>query len=199
MNTMTMRVARGPDGELRHVPTPFVPKPVKGAKKARRVPDPIKTNGESAAEQMKLLLERKGEVPSVNQVELHPRLPQTEIRKFGRDHGIAIESWSPLGGSQSGWGKSSKPNTLLGDPVVARIAERHGKSPAQVLVRWHVQNGLIVIPKSVREARIKENIAVFDFALGESDLSELATLDDGGRLGIHPDQMNIGAPPASAS
>lgn len=148
---------------------------------------------------MKLLLQRKGEVPSVNQVELHPRLPQAEIRKFGKDHGVAIQSWSPLGGSQSGWGKSSKPNTLLGDPVIARIAERHGKSPAQVLVRWHVQNGLIVIPKSVREARIKENIAVFDFELSESDLSEIATLENDGRLGIHPDQMNIGAPPASAS
>lgn len=144
---------------------------------------------------LELLIDRKGELPAVDQVELNPHLPQAEIRKFGKAHGIAVESWSPLGGtSKSGWGKDSKPNTLLTDPVMLRVAERLGKTTAQVLVRWHVQNGLIVIPKSVHDTRIAENIAVFDFELSAADLAEIASLDKGERLGIHPNEMNLGAP-----
>ena len=144
---------------------------------------------------LQLLVDRGGLLPAVDQVELHPHLSQQEIRRFASEHGIAVESWSPLGGtSNSGWGPNSKPNTLLVDPIVTRIADRHSKSAAQVLIRWHLQNGLIVIPKSVHEQRISQNIDVFDFELDELDLSELDTLDDGTRVGAHPDEMNIGAP-----
>ncbi|WP_420752020.1 aldo/keto reductase [Rhodococcus sp. O3] len=144
---------------------------------------------------LKLLAERGGLLPAVDQIELHPHLPQTEIRATAAELGIAVESWSPLGGtSGSGWGPASKPNTLLTDPMITRIADRHSKTPAQVLIRWHLQNGLIVIPKSVHEQRIAQNIDVFDFELSELDLSEIATLDDGTRVGMHPNEMNLGAP-----
>lgn len=144
---------------------------------------------------LQLLVDKGGTLPAVDQVELHPHLPQHAIREVAGRHGIAVESWSPLGGtSNSGWGKASKPNTLLSDPVIAGIGERHGKSPAQVLIRWHLQSGLIVIPKSVNPDRIAQNIDVFDFTLSDADLQEIATLDDGVRVGIHPDEMNMGAP-----
>ncbi len=141
------------------------------------------------------LVDRGGLLPAVDQVELHPHLPQHAIRDFAALHGIAVESWSPLGGtSNSGWGDASKPNTLLDDPVITRIGDAHGKSPAQVLIRWHLQNDLIVIPKSVHDNRIAQNIDVFDFELTEQDLTDIATLDDGVRVGFHPDEMNLGAP-----
>lgn len=141
------------------------------------------------------LVDRGGMLPAVDQVELHPHLPQHAIRDFAARHGIAVESWSPLGGTaNSGWGPASKPNTLLGHPLVARIGDRHAKSPAQVLIRWHLQNGLIVIPKSVHENRIAQNADVFDFTLTDRDLADLATLDTGVRVGFHPDEMNLGAP-----
>lgn len=141
------------------------------------------------------LVERGGMLPAVDQVELHPNLPQRAIRTAAADHSIAVESWSPLGGtSNSGWGDASKPNTLLVDPIVTRIADRHSKSAAQVLIRWQLHNGLIVIPKSVHEPRIAQNIDVLDFELTEQDLSEIDTLDNGIRVGMHPDEMNIGAP-----
>lgn len=144
---------------------------------------------------LRLLADRGGLLPAVDQVELHPHLAQTHIRAAAAELGVAVESWSPLGGtSGSGWGPASKPNTLLTDPIVTRIADRHSKTPAQILIRWHLQNGLIVIPKSVHDDRIAQNIAVFDFDLSELDLSEIATLDDGTRVGIHPDDMNLGAP-----
>ncbi|MGO4203497.1 aldo/keto reductase [Rhodococcus sp. TAF43] len=141
------------------------------------------------------LVDRGGLLPAVDQVELHPHLPQHAIRDFSALHGIAVESWSPLGGtSNSGWGNASKPNTLLDDPVITRIGERHGKSAAQVLIRWHLQNGLIVIPKSVHDNRIAQNFDVLDFELTDRDLADIATLDDGVRVGFHPDEMNLGAP-----
>ncbi|TCN51278.1 2,5-diketo-D-gluconate reductase A [Rhodococcus sp. SMB37] len=144
---------------------------------------------------LQLLVDRGGLPPAVDQVELHPNLPQHAIRSTAAEHGIAVESWSPLGGtSNAGWGTNSKPNTLLTDPVIDRIADRHSKSAAQVLIRWHLQNGLIVIPKSVHDVRIAQNIDVFDFELSDLDLSEIDTLDNGNRVGAHPDEMNIGAP-----
>lgn len=144
---------------------------------------------------LQLLVDRGGMLPAVDQVELHPHLPQHAIRTVAAEHGIAVESWSPLGGTtKAGWGPNSKPNTLLTDPIITRIADRHSRSAAQVLVRWHLQNGLIVIPKSVHDARIAQNIDVFDFELDDLDLSEIATLDDGARVGMHPDEMNLGAP-----
>ncbi len=144
---------------------------------------------------LQLLIDRGGLLPAVDQVELHPHLTQQAIKDTAAQHGIAVESWSPLGGtSNSGWGKASKPNTLLTDPVITTIGERHGKSAAQVLIRWHLQNGLIVIPKSVHDERILQNIDVFDFELTPEDLSEIATLDDNVRVGAHPDELNLGAP-----
>lgn len=148
---------------------------------------------------LQLLADRGGLLPAVDQVELHPHLPQQAIRAAAGALGVAVESWSPLGGtSRSGWGPDSKPNTLLGDPAIGAIAEEHGVSPAQVLIRWHVQQGLIVIPKSVHPERIAQNLDVFGFALTPDDMTRIAGLDDGSRLGLHPDEMNLGAPEAGA-
>ncbi len=144
---------------------------------------------------LRLLADRGGTMPAVDQVELHPHLAQHEIRSTAAELGVAVESWSPLGGtSNAGWGEHSKPNTLLTDPCIGAIASRHGKSPAQVLIRWHLQNGLIVIPKSAHPERIAQNIDVFDFDLTDIDLAEIGTLNDGVRVGLHPDEMNLAAP-----
>lgn len=142
---------------------------------------------------LQLIIDETGVAPAVDQVELHPRLPQHAVRDFCASHAIAVESWSPLGGSGSGWGQASTPNTLLSDPTLARIAERHAVSVAQVIVRWHLQNGLIVIPKSVHENRIVENIDVLGFELDADDLAAIATLETGERVGAHPDELNLGA------
>jgi 2,5-diketo-D-gluconate reductase A len=123
------------------------------------------------------IIEETGVVPSVNQIELHPRLQQTELREFHRRHGIATESWSPLG-----------QGLLLKDPALNEIAAKHGKSAAQVILRWHLNQGLIVIPKSVTPSRIKENFEVFDFDLDENDLAKIRALDnEKGRIGPHPE------------
>lgn len=122
-------------------------------------------------------------VPTVNQIELHPRFTQGKTREFCAKHDIAVESWSPIGGLASA-GK------LLGEPVLASIGEKYGKSPAQVILRWHIQLGLIVIPKSVHEERIKQNIDVFDFELSDEDMAQIASLDTETRQGADPDEMN---------
>jgi diketogulonate reductase-like aldo/keto reductase len=119
-------------------------------------------------------------VPAVNQVELHPNLQQAELRAFSAEHGIATEAWSPLG---SGKG-------LLDDPEIAALAAKHGRTAAQVVLRWHIQLGNIVIPKSVTPSRIKENIEVSDFELDREDLAVLAGLDNGTRLGPDPDTFD---------
>ncbi|MEJ0014003.1 MAG: aldo/keto reductase [Bauldia sp.] len=118
-----------------------------------------------------------GVTPAVNQIELHPRFQQRDKRAYHRQHDIAIESWSPLGSGR-----------LIDDPTVAAIAKKHGRSPAQVMIRWHLDQGLIVIPKSVTPARIRENIAVFDFALDDADRRALDAMDDPvkGRYGSDP-------------
>ncbi|WP_436496578.1 aldo/keto reductase [Actinokineospora sp. HUAS TT18] len=124
------------------------------------------------------LFAETGTVPSVNQIELHPNLPQADLRAFHAKHGIATEAWSPLGQGK-----------LISDPTVAAIGERHGKSAAQVLLRWHLDLGNIVIPKSVTPERIRANIDVFDFALTEADHAELAGLENGVRTGPNPDEF----------
>ncbi|WP_375451498.1 aldo/keto reductase [uncultured Devosia sp.] len=121
-----------------------------------------------------------GVVPVVNQIELHPQFQQRDVREFHRQHGIAIESYSPLGRG-----------LLLDDPTIAGIARKHGKSPAQAILRWHVQEELIVIPKSSSPERIGDNIAVFDFELDEDDMAAIAGLDKpDGKHGSNPAVMN---------
>ncbi|MFI5711207.1 aldo/keto reductase [Kribbella sp. NPDC051620] len=119
-------------------------------------------------------------VPAVNQVELHPYLQQAEVRAYGNQHGIATEAWSPL----------AKGGSLLTEPAVTALAAKYERTAAQVVLRWHLQQGTIVIPKSVTPARVRENFAVFDFSLTDADLDSLAGLDRGERTGPDPDTFN---------
>jgi len=115
-------------------------------------------------------------VPAVNQIELHPRFQQRDKREFHARHGIRIESWSPLGRGR-----------LFQDPVIGAAAARHGKTPVQVILRWHIQQGLIVIPKSVHKDRIASNFDVFDFELDADDMKAIDGLDAAdGRTGPDP-------------
>ncbi|GAA2727292.1 aldo/keto reductase [Cellulomonas aerilata] len=120
-----------------------------------------------------------GVVPVVNQVELHPRLQQPELREFHRSTGIVTEAWSPLG----------RDSGLLDDPVVQSIAEARGVTPAQVVLRWHLDLGNVVIPKSVTPARIAENFDVFGFGLQDEDHQALAGMDRGERIGPDPEEF----------
>ncbi|MFF7214828.1 aldo/keto reductase [Streptomyces sp. NPDC008238] len=126
------------------------------------------------------LLDEGGVVPALNQVELHPHLPQGELRAFHAGHGIATEAWSPLGQGRG----------LLDEPALAAVAAKHGRTPAQVVLRWHLRLGNVVIPKSVTPSRIRENIDVFGFELDGEDLAAIDALDDGGRLGPDPFSFN---------
>ncbi|MCE4268501.1 aldo/keto reductase [Rhodococcus sp. ACPA4] len=117
-----------------------------------------------------------GEVPVLNQIELHPKFNQSELRAFHTGKGIATEAWSPLG-----------QGTLLTDPVITAIADAHGVTAAQVVIRWHLQIGNVVIPKSVTPSRIKENFDVFGFALTPDEINAIGSLDDpAGRIGPNP-------------
>jgi 2,5-diketo-D-gluconate reductase A len=133
-----------------------------------------------APEHLNTLIDSTGIVPAVNQIELHPRFPQRELRETHKRLGIATEAWSPLG-----------QGALLTDPTVVSIAATHRKTPAQVLIRWHLQLGNIVIPKSVNPDRIASNFDVFDFELSEQDMTSIGTLDDGTRLGPDPRTFNF--------
>jgi 2,5-diketo-D-gluconate reductase A len=128
------------------------------------------------AEHLERIIDATGVVPTVNQIELHPRLQQPELRRFHSEHGIATEAWSPLGQGE-----------LLDDPTIEEIASAHERTPAQVVLRWHIQLGNVVIPKSVTPSRIEENFRVFDFELSEDDMSALGELDRGDRTGPDPD------------
>ncbi len=125
------------------------------------------------------VMDETGEVPALNQVELHPYLQQAELRAYHAEHGIATEAWSPIGQGKG----------LLDDPVLARLAEAHGKTAAQVVLRWHLQLGNVVIPKSVTPSRLRENIAVTDFTLDEAEMAAIEALDRGQRLGPDPDRF----------
>jgi 2,5-diketo-D-gluconate reductase A len=120
-------------------------------------------------------------VPSVNQIELHPYFGNKEVRAYGREHGIATEAWAPIAQGK-----------VLDDPVINRVAEARGKSAAQVVLRWHIQRGDIVFPKSVTPERVKENFELFDFELGDSDMDAISALDKGeaGRNGPNPDKFD---------
>ncbi|MGY1811372.1 aldo/keto reductase [Blastococcus sp. SYSU D00820] len=117
--------------------------------------------------------------PAVNQIEVHPYLAQEELRAFDADHEIVTEAWSPIAQGK-----------VLDDPVVTRVAERYGRTPAQVVLRWHVQRGDVVFPKSVTPARMEENFALFDFALDEDAMGDISALDRGERTGPDPDTFN---------
>jgi 2,5-diketo-D-gluconate reductase A len=136
--------------------------------------------------QLARLLEETDIVPAVNQIELHPGYQQSELREFHRGHGIATEAWSPLG-----------QGAALTHPVITRLAERHGKTPAQVVLRWHLELGNVVIPKSVTPGRIQENLDVFDFQLTPDDAREIAELETGERIG--PDPEVVGEKPSGFS
>ncbi|UPW04711.1 aldo/keto reductase [Rhodococcus pyridinivorans] len=125
------------------------------------------------------LLDGSSLVPTINQIELHPGLQQSEVRAFHAEHGIATEAWSPLA-----------QGAVLNDEEITSIAERTGKSPAQVVLRWHLQLGNVVIPKSVTPSRIRENFEVFDFELTDEDMSTIAGADRDLRTGPHPHEFN---------
>jgi 2,5-diketo-D-gluconate reductase A len=130
-------------------------------------------------EHLERLAERTGTVPAVNQIELHPQFPQAVLRAYHAEHGIATEAWSPIG--QGG--------DLLQDGRLRALADEHGRSPAQIVLRWHIQLGNIVFPKSVTPERIRENIDVFDFELSADDMAVVDGLDTGTRKGPDPDRF----------
>jgi diketogulonate reductase-like aldo/keto reductase len=140
------------------------------------------------AAHLQRLLDETRVVPAVNQVELHLGLQQEPLRRFHTRHGIVTEAWSPLGQGHA-----------LRGPVVAELAQAHGRTPAQVVLRWHLQLGNVVIPKSTRPSRIRENIALFDFALSDTDMAALAGLEAGTRLGPDPDERDTRPRPGFSS
>ena len=131
-------------------------------------------------EHLRLLVDATGIVPAVNQVELHPLLQQKELREVHAQLGIATDAWSPLG-----------QGSLLTNLTVTAVAEAHGKTAAQALIRWHIQLGNIVIPKSVTPERIVSNFDVFDFELSEQEMASISSLGDGTRLGPDPRSFNF--------
>ncbi|CAL9625698.1 putative oxidoreductase_MSMEI_2347 [Streptomyces sp. enrichment culture] len=131
-------------------------------------------------EHLEKLIGETSVVPAVNQIELHPHLQQHDAREYHAEQGIATEAWSPLGQGRG----------LLEVPAIVAIARKHDRTPAQVVLRWHIQLGNVVIPKSVTPSRIKENIEVFDFSLDAEDLAAISALNEDRRLGPHPAEFN---------
>ncbi len=127
------------------------------------------------------LLDESGTVPAVNQVEVHPRFGNEQVRKFCIEHGIAVEAWSPLA-----------QGAVMDEPVVRELAQSLSRTPAQVVLRWHIQRGDIIFPKSMSPARMRENFALFDFELDGDTMARLAELDQGpdGRVGPDPDTFD---------
>ena len=124
------------------------------------------------------LIAAGGTAPALNQVELHPGLQQKQLREFNAAHGVATEAWSPL--ARGRFDENAE---------VVAIANKHGKSPAQIIIRWHLELGNLVIPKTATESRLKENISVFDFSLDAEDMTKIASLDFGLRTGPDPDEF----------
>jgi diketogulonate reductase-like aldo/keto reductase len=127
-------------------------------------------------EHLQRIVAETGVTPAINQVELHPHFQQTGLRREHEQLGIVTEAWSPLG-----------QGLALEDPVILQIAEAHSRTPAQIVIRWHLQLGNVVIPKSVTPARMAENFDVFDFHLGNGEMEEIRALDEGRRIGPDPD------------
>ncbi|QNA92379.1 MULTISPECIES: aldo/keto reductase [unclassified Microbacterium] len=137
------------------------------------------------------LLDQTEIVPAVNQIEVHPYFQQRDLQAFGKEHGILTQAWSPIGGITSYRGDDSK--STFNDPVIIAIADAHGKSAAQVMLRWHIQNGVQAIPKSVKPARIAENFDVFDFELTDDEIARIDALDTGVRGGPEPEAITLEA------
>ncbi|WP_416968082.1 aldo/keto reductase [Streptomyces sp. 4F14] len=133
------------------------------------------------------LLRRTSVVPAVNQVELHPYFTQPDVQKANAEHGVLTQAWSPIGGITFYWDKDGTGRSTLQDPAIGAVARAHGKTPAQVMLRWHLQRGRNAIPKSTNPARIAENFDVFDFTLTDTELTALDALDTGVRGGPDPD------------
>lgn len=142
----------------------------------------IRASGVSNHQQHHLekILAKANTKPMVNQIELHPQLTQEPLREFCAAQDIAVTSWSPLARGR-----------LLEDPVLSEIGEKYGKSIAQTIIRWHLQNDLIVIPKSVTPSRIVENAEVFDFELSEEEMKQISALNQDWRSGTHPDEIKV--------
>ncbi|MDD7968453.1 aldo/keto reductase [Actinomycetospora lemnae] len=126
------------------------------------------------------LLEETDTVPAINQIELHPHMQQAALRSYHERHGIRTEAWSPIGQGRG----------LLDAPELGEIAQAHGKSPAQVVLRWHIQIGNIIFPKSVTPERIRENMAIFDFELTHEDMQKIEGMEKAERLGPDPDKFD---------
>jgi diketogulonate reductase-like aldo/keto reductase len=137
------------------------------------------------------LLDGAQVVPAVNQIEVHPYFVQPEVQAFGAEHGILTQAWSPIGGIT--FYRDGEHTSTLEDPVIVEIAQAHGKSPAQVMLRWELQHGRSVIPKSTKPKRIAENIDVFDFELTADQMSAIDGLDTGRRGGPEPEAITLEA------
>ena len=142
-------------------------------------------------EHLTALLEQSKVVPAVNQIEVHPYFQQREVQEFGAGHGILTQAWSPIGGIT--FYRDGSHGSTLQDPVIGDIAETHGKSPAQVMLRWHLQQGRSAIPKSTNPQRIAENLDVFDFQLTDEQLGAIDSLDTGRRGGPEPAEITLAA------
>jgi diketogulonate reductase-like aldo/keto reductase len=137
------------------------------------------------------LLDRASVVPAVNQIEQHPYFSQADVQAFGEEHGILTQAWSPIGGIT--FYRDGEHTSTLKDPVIVEIAQAHGKSPAQVMLRWGLQHGRSVIPKSTKPERIAENIDVFDFELSADEMAAIDGLDTGKRGGPEPEAITLEA------
>jgi diketogulonate reductase-like aldo/keto reductase len=142
-------------------------------------------------EHLTTLLDRATTVPAVNQIECHPYFAQQAVQDFGAEHGILTQAWSPIGGIT--FYRDGKHGSTLDDPIIADIASAHGKSPAQAMLRWGLQRGRSVIPKSTKPSRIAENIDVFDFDLTAEEMAAIDALDTGHRGGPEPDAITLEA------
>jgi len=134
------------------------------------------------------LLDATSVVPAVNQIEVHPYFQQREVQAFGTEHGILTQAWSPIGGITS---YRDAARRSFDEPVILGIGERYGKSAAQVMLRWHIQQGRQVIPKSTKPERIAENLDVFDFALTDDELAQIDALETGVRGGPEPEAVTL--------
>jgi diketogulonate reductase-like aldo/keto reductase len=142
-------------------------------------------------EHLTKLLDRAMVVPAVNQIECHPYFQQREVQDFNAEHGVLTQAWSPIGGIT--FYRDGSRGSTLDDPAIGDIARAHGKSPAQVMLRWGLQHGRSVIPKSTKPSRIAENVNVFDFELSADEMNTIDSLDTGRRGGPEPEAITLEA------